>query len=118
MVKINKINKWLNKLILILNIIKNKMGCCVRRQDEVVIKSSSIPLSHQKPLENVEENNFRNNSNTIPNIVISKQKVKPDKSSNITIQKGKNKTGKKNIKSMNALKELSYNEVNESTKYF
>ena len=94
------------------------MGCCVLSQDKLVIKSSSIPLIQQKPLENVAENNFRNNSNTIPNIAIPNQKNKSDKNSNIIIQKGKNKNDKKNIKSMNALKELSYNEVNESTKYF
>ena len=93
------------------------MGCCLCSQDKVVIESSNIPLLRQEPLENEKGNNFQNNSNAVHNLVISKQKTKSDKNSNLKIHKGRNKTNK-NIKSMNALKELSYNEVNESTKYF
>ena len=91
------------------------MGCCV--QENMVIKSSSILLSQQESLENENENNFQNNFNVIPNIVVKKQKTKSNKTSEHLIQKGKSKT-RKSIKSMNALKELSYNEVCECTKYF
>ena len=44
--------------------------------------------------------------------------MKSNKTYYLKIQKGKNKTEKKNIKTMNILKEISFNEVNETTKYF
>ena len=89
------------------------MGCCTRTQSNLIIKSLNIPLTYQESL-NENKNNFQNNSNLITNMASPKQKMK----SNIKTQKGKKKTDKKNIKSMNVLKELSFNEVNESIKYF
>ena len=94
------------------------MGCCVCRQDKGVIESSNIPLLYQEPLEYEKRNNCQNDSNIVPNTVILKHKTKSNKNSNHKTQKGYNKTDKKNKKSMSVLKELSYNEVHESTKYF
>ena len=96
------------------------MGCCIRSQDKIIIKSSSVLLSDRKSLENEEKNNFRKNTNIVSKIVIPKQKKK---SADLIIHKKnkkdkKNKFDKRNIKSMKALREISYNEVNESTKYF
>ena len=90
------------------------MGCCIRSQDKIIIKSSSVLLSDRKSLENEEKNNFRKNTNIVSKIVIPKQKKK---SADLIIHK-KNKFDKRNIKSMKALREISYNEVYESTKYF
>ena len=92
------------------------MGCCVK--ENTVIKSSNIPLSHQDSLENENGNHVETKPNINPNIVIPKGKLKSNKISEFIIQNGKNKTHKKNLKSMNALKELSYNEVYECTRYF
>ena len=90
------------------------MGCCVQN---MAINSSSIPLSPQESFEN--ENNFQNNFNIVPNIiVVKKPKTKSNKTSEHIVQKGRNKVDRKNIKSMNVLKELSYDEVCECTKYF
>ena len=95
------------------------MGCCVRNQENVVIKSSNIPLLYQESLENEKENDHQNKSNIDSNMVISKQKNKSFKNPDLVTKKDiKNKIEKKNIKSMNALKEISYNEVFDSTKYF
>ena len=93
------------------------MGCCARTQSNLIIKSSSIPLTCLQSLDE-KENNLQNNSNIIANIGTPKQKMKSNKTYYLKIQKGKNKTEKKNIKTMNILKEISFNEVNETTKYF
>ena len=93
------------------------MGCCARTQSNLIIKSSSIPLTCLQSLDE-KENNLQNNSNIIANIGTPKQKMKSKKTYYLKIQKGKNKTEKKNIKTMNILKEISFNEVNETTKYF
>ena len=91
------------------------MGCCVLTQEKIVIKSSEIPLSDQESSENENENDFQKNS---INIVDPAKKIKSDKNFELIIQKEKNKTEKKNLKSMNMLKEISYNEVCDCTKYF
>ena len=91
------------------------MGCCVLTQEKIVIKSSEIPLSDQESSENENENDFQKNS---INIADPAKKIKSDKNFELIIQKEKNKTEKKNLKSMNMLKEISYNEVCDCTKYF
>ena len=93
------------------------MGCCARAQDNVANKSSNIPLNYQESLDK-KEKNLENSSNIPDNTVIPKKIMKSDKTSDLKIQIGKIKTENKNIKSMNALKRISYNEVNGSKKYF
>ena len=93
------------------------MGCCIGSQDKF-IKSSNIPLLYQESLEIGKENNFQQNSNIASSIINPKQKMESNKTSNLKNQKGKNKSQLKNIKTMNILKNISFNEVNESTKYF
>ena len=92
------------------------MGCCVRTQGKVIIKSLNIPLSDQESSLNENEKNFQQNPND--NIIIPKQKITSDKSFDLVIQKEKNKIEKKNLKSMNALREISYNEVCDCAKFF
>ena len=92
------------------------MGCCVRTQGKVIIKSLNIPLSDQESSLNENEKNFQQNPNG--NIIIPKQKITSDKSFDLVIQKEKNKIEKKNLKSMNALREISYNEVCDCAKFF
>ena len=91
------------------------MGCCARTKEEVIIKSS-IPLSYKKSIEN--DNSYQKNPAVIAGIVITERKKESSKTFDLTTEKDKNKTEKKNLKSMNILKEISYNEVRKCAKYF
>ena len=94
------------------------MGCCIRNQEKIVIEPSNIDYSDQESFDNESENEneFPKNSNT--KIIIPKQKKTSDKSTDFVIQKEKNKAEKKNLKTMNILKEITYNEVRDCIKYF
>ena len=91
------------------------MGCSILTRKKIVIKSNtSLPL--QKSPQNEKKNNFQRNTNA--SIIIPKQKIISEETFNIKIQKEKNKIGKRSIKAMNILKEISYDEVCDCAKYF
>ena len=91
------------------------MGCCVPVEGEMIIKSN-IPFTDKELFENENKNIFQKDSNT--HLVI----VKPEKQIYKTldlVNKIENvKIEQKHRKSMNILKEISYKEVCNSTKYF
>ena len=93
------------------------MGCCVRTQEKIVINSLSIPILNKDSLEIKNVDNFEKNQKIIKE-TDQKPKRRSDKTSALLNEKENDKTQKKNIKTMNILKEISYNEVCQSTKYF
>ena len=91
------------------------MGCCTPIEEEMVIKSN-IPFTDRKFLESEKKNNFQKDLSA--NLVVVKQKKKSDKTLDLVNQKEQNKIEQKHRKSMNILKEISYNEVCYCAKYF
>ena len=91
------------------------MGCCVSTGEEMVIKSN-ILLTEPELLENEKKNNSKEDINA--NLVIVKTIKKSDKTLDLVNQKENEKIEKKHRKSMNALKEISYNEVCYCARYF
>ena len=91
------------------------MGCCTPIEEEMVIKSN-IPFTDRKFLESEKKNNSQKDLSA--NLVVVKQKKKSDKTLDLVNQKEKNKIEEKHRKSMNILKEISYNEVCYCAKYF
>ena len=98
------------------------MGCCIQNQRKIVINSSNISLLSQESFQNERKNSFEKQPNIATNIVIPKQRKTSVITSGVLIEKEKNKkketTEKKYMKTMNILKEISYKEVCQSTKYF
>ena len=94
------------------------MGCCVRPKEKIAIKYSNIPLCNLKSVENQNRNNFRKNPNILDTLPNTEKKRNSNKTSDLRIKKEKVKNKKKIMKSMNALKKISYDEVYESPKYF
>ena len=91
------------------------MGCCTPIEEEIVIESN-IPFTDRKLLESEKKNNSQKDLSA--NLVAVKQKRKSDKTLDLVNQKEKNKIEEKHRKSMNILKEISYNEVCYCAKYF
>ena len=91
------------------------MGCCARTKDEIIIKSL-IPHSYKESREN--DNNCQKSPIIIDGIVIAERKKDSSKTFDFTTEKEKSKIEKKNLKSMNILKEISYNEVQKCAKFF
>ena len=91
------------------------MGCCTPIEEEIVIESN-IPFTDRKLLESEKKNNSQEDLSA--NLVSVKQKKKSDKTLDLVNQKEKNKIEEKHRKSMNILKEISYNEVCYCAKYF
>ena len=98
------------------------MGCCVQNQRKIVINSSDISVLSQESFQNESKNSFKKQPNIATKMVVPKQKRTSVKTSGVLIEKEKNKKKenieKKYMKTMNILKEISYNEVRKSTKYF
>ena len=92
------------------------MGCCIPTKGKKIVIKSNIPMSNTGSVENEKQKILQKDSNA--NVVSPDQKMKSDKTFDPIIQKEKNKVEKKNIKSMNALKEISQNEVCDCAKYF
>ena len=91
------------------------MGCCVPIEKEMVIKSN-IPFTDKELLENEKKNSSQKDFNS--NLIVVEPKTKSDKTLDFVNQKENNKIGRKHRKSMNALKEISYNEICNCAKYF
>ena len=91
------------------------MGCCIPIEEEMIIKPN-INFTDQELQENEKKNSSQKDFNS--NLIIVKPKTKSDKTLNLVYQKRNNKVKSKHRILMNTLKEISYNEVCYSTKYF
>ena len=94
------------------------MGCCVQAQKEIAIKYSNIPLCYPKLVENQDQKSFRKNPKISDTLANTEIKSNSNKTSDLRIKKEKDKNKKKIMKSMNALKKISFDEVYDSPKYF
>ena len=100
------------------------MGLCIHCKEKIFVIYCNKSDSYPATIEIEEKQKIPKNSNQEKNKEFSEQKKKPHSSKVNTIypdkdnNNSKNKSVEKNKLSMNKLKEITFNEVNDCKKYF